>query len=108
MKRTKRRYLAIRWEYGTLNAKELMNALWSSVTKLFGEFGASLASLALIDFDEGMKWAIIRGNLVALGMIKTSIASIISTSNRPIVLNVVAVSGTVKGLSQNFLREKQK
>jgi RNase P/RNase MRP subunit POP5 len=99
LKRVKRRYLALQIESdGIISQKELMDAVWGAVTKLYGECGASLASLSLIDYDVEKRYAVIRVSLVSLNMVRASLASITSVANRDAAVRVLAVSGTIKSL----------
>ena len=99
MKRVKRRYLALQLNSnGVASRKEFIDAVWSAVTKLYGEYGASLTSLALIDYDIEKKTAVIRTSLVTLNLVKASLASITSVANREAAVHVLAVSGTIKAL----------
>ena len=99
MKRVKRRYLALRIESdGIISQKELMDAVWGAVAKLYGECGASLSSLSLIDYDVEKRYAVIRVSLASLSMVRASLASITSVANRDAAVRVLAVSGTIKSL----------
>lgn len=102
MKRIKRRYLALQLECeGLSTERELMDAIWAAVTKLYGEVGASLTGLTLIDFDLERKVAVVRVSLVALGMVRASLATVISIGGREAAVHVLAVSGTLKALYAN-------
>jgi RNase P/RNase MRP subunit POP5 len=79
-----------------------MDAVWSAVTKLYGEYGASLTSLTLIDYNAEKKTAVIRTALATVGMVRTSLASITSVANREAAVHVVAVSGTIKALREKL------
>jgi RNase P/RNase MRP subunit POP5 len=79
-----------------------MDAVWGAVTKLYGEYGASLTGLTLIDYNEEKKTAVIRVALAAVGMVRTSLASILSIANREAAVHVVAVSGTIKSLREKL------
>ena len=99
MKRVKRRYLALQIESdGIISQKELMDAVWGAVTKLYGECGASLTSLSLIDYDVEKRYAVIRVSLASLNMVRASLASITSLASRDAAVRVLAVSGTIKSL----------
>ena len=99
MKRVKRRYLALQVDSdGVPSRKDFMDAIWSAVAKLYGEYGASLTSLALIDYDVEEKKAVIRISLATLDLVRTSLASITSVAAREAAVHILAVSGTIKGL----------
>ena len=99
MKRVKRRYLALQVDSdGLPSQKDFMDVVWSAVTKLYGEYGASLTSLALIDYDAEKKKAVIRTSLATLDLVRTSLASIMSVAGREAAVHILAVSGTIKGL----------
>jgi RNase P/RNase MRP subunit POP5 len=99
LKRTKRRYLAIEIDSPeTIDSKELMDAIWNAITRLQGEYGASRASLVLIEYSQEKKIAIIRAALVAVDMVRAAIASATRTGNKPVALHVLRVSGTLRSL----------
>lgn len=79
-----------------------MDVVWGAISKLYGEFGASLTSLTLIDYDSEKKIAIVRTNLAALNIVKTSIASITSINRVEATVNILAISGTIKALCQKL------
>ena len=102
MKRVKRRYLAVQLECESLpSEREFIDAVWASVTKLYGEVGASTTGLNLINFSLERKIAIIRTSLAALSMVKASLASITSISGKEATVHILAVSGTLKALYSN-------
>jgi RNase P/RNase MRP subunit POP5 len=75
-----------------------MDAVWSAVAKLYGEYGASLTSLALINYDVEKKTAVIRTSLTTVNLVRASLASITSVAGRESAMHVLAVSGTIKAL----------
>jgi RNase P/RNase MRP subunit POP5 len=102
LKRIKRRYLALQLECeGVPAERELMDAIWAAVTKLYGEVGASLTGLTLIDVDVERKVAVVRVSLVALDMVRASLATVTSIAGREAAVHVLAVSGTLKALYAN-------
>lgn len=99
MKRVKRRYLALQLdsEYEP-SQKEFMDAIWGAVTKLYGEHGASLTSLALIHYDAPEKLAVLRTNLEAMNNVRAGLALLTSVAGKEAAVHVLAVSGTIKAL----------
>jgi ribonuclease P/MRP protein subunit POP5 len=99
VKRVKRRYLALQLEMeGLPSEKEFMDAVWGSVTKLYGEVGASRTSLALINLDASCKLAIVRTSLETLDYVRASLATVTSVAGRDVAMHVLGVSGTIKAL----------
>jgi len=100
LKRVKRRYLAVQFDIdGTLSQRDFLDAIWTAVSRLYGEFGASQTGLALIDFSEEDKTAIIRVSLKTLSQVRAAIASITRVAGKDGAIHVVAISGTLKSLS---------
>ena len=103
MKRAKRRYLALQVDSDeAATPKEFIDAVWSAVTKLYGECGASLTGLSLIDYDEEKKTAVIRTALATVDMARTALASITYLAGKETAVHVVVVSGTVKSLYEKI------
>jgi ribonuclease P/MRP protein subunit POP5 len=101
LKRVKRRYLAVQIDFeGALSQLDFLDAVWAAVKRLFGEFGASQTSLALIDFDEESGTSIIRVSLTTLQQVRAAIASITRISGKDAAIHVIAVSGTIKSLRE--------
>jgi ribonuclease P/MRP protein subunit POP5 len=99
LKRVKRRYLALQLECDVVPAeREFIDAVWAAVTKLYGEVGASLTGLALINFDVEHKVAVLRVSLASLSMVRASLAAITSVGGREAAVHVLGVSGTLKAL----------
>jgi RNase P/RNase MRP subunit POP5 len=102
LKRVKRRYLALQLECEGMPAeREFIDAVWAAVTKLYGEVGASLTGLALINFDVERKVAVLRVSLATLSMVRASLAAITSIAGKEAAVHVLAVSGTLKALYAN-------
>ncbi len=79
-----------------------MYAVWDAVVKLYGEYGASLTSLTLIDYDLERKTSILRTSLVTVNMVRASLASITSLAGADAAVHVLAVSGTTKALRKKL------
>jgi len=103
LKAVKRRYLAVAIDsHETVCSRDFMDAVWASVSRLFGEYGASQAGLSLIDFDEGRKLAVVRTGHKTLDMVRTALASVTQIGKKPVALHVLAVSGTIKALHKRL------
>lgn len=99
MKRVKRRYLALQLECDNLpGEREFMDAIWASVSKLYGEVGASLTGLSLINFDGERKIFVVKCLLASLPQVRSSIACVTSVGGVGACVHVLAVSGTLKAL----------
>ena len=102
MKRVKRRYLALQLECeGIPTEREFIDAVWAAVTKLYGEVGASLTGLALIDFDVERNVAVLRVSLAALNILRASLATITSVGGKEAAVQVLGISGTLRALYAN-------
>ena len=83
MKRVKRRYLALQLETETLpSEREFIDAVWASISKLYGEVGASTTGLSLINFDVEQKIAVIRVSLASLSIVRASLPCITSIAGQ--------------------------
>jgi ribonuclease P/MRP protein subunit POP5 len=101
--RQKRRYLALQIDSeGAISRKEFMYALWDAVVKLYGEYGASLTNMTLIDFDLERKSVVIRTSLFTVSMVRASLASITSLAGVEAAVHILAVSGTTKALRKKL------
>jgi ribonuclease P/MRP protein subunit POP5 len=81
-----------------------MDTVWSAVAKLYGEYGASLTSLSLIDYDAENKTGVIRTSLATVNLVRASLASITSMAGKEATVHVLAVSGTIKALREKCKR----
>jgi RNase P/RNase MRP subunit POP5 len=99
LKRVKRRYLALQLDCVSLPGdREFMDAIWASVAKLYGEVGASLTGLSLINFDGERKIFVVKCLLAALPQVRASVACVTSVAGVAASVHVLAVSGTLKAL----------
>jgi RNase P/RNase MRP subunit POP5 len=103
LKRVKRRYLALQIDTdGVPSRKEFMDTVWGAVVKLYGEYGASRTGLKLIDYDAEEKTAVVRTSLATVNLVRASLASITSLAGKETAVHVLAVSGTIKALSEKL------
>jgi len=80
------------------DSRELMDAVWGAVLKIFGEYGASKCGLALIDYKSEEKLAILRVVHTEVETVRAAIALITKIKEKPAALHVLTVSGTIKAL----------
>lgn len=106
LKRTKRRYLALEVDSAeTFEPKEFGDGIWSAITRLYGEHGASQTGLVMIHCDMERRFALIRVTNAASDMVRATLATIIKIGDKPASIHVIAVSGTIKAL-QNRLKQR--
>jgi len=91
---------------GSVESQEFMNAIWSIVTRLYGEYGASQTGLTLINYDGDRNSAVIRCLLSSVDMVRASLASMTRIGNKPSIVHVTAVSGTIRGLHRKIPSSK--
>jgi len=101
--RLRRRYFAIKLETEEkIDKRKVVNAIWNAIYELFGDYGASKAGLATIDYEEEEKLLILRCYHKAIDMVKAAIAFITKIDDKPIAMHVIAVSGTIKALRRKI------
>jgi RNase P/RNase MRP subunit POP5 len=101
LKRVKRRYVLLQIESEVSpTGREVLDAVWAAVTRLYGEVGASQTGLALIEYDEERKKGVVRVWLASLQTVRASIASITCLAGKDAAVHVLAISGTLKSLRE--------
>ena len=99
LKRVKRRYLLVAVDSAVkCSSSEFMDAVWGSVSKLFGELGCSKVGLSLISFDDAGQVAVLRVGLAGAESVRTALACVTKVSGKPAAVHVLKVSGTLKSL----------
>ena len=99
MKRVKRRYLALQIDFdGALCERDFIETVWAAITRLYGEYGASQTGLAMLNFDEEQKTAMIRISLATLQQVRAALVSITRISGKDAAVHVTTISGTIKSL----------
>ncbi|MEM2202501.1 MAG: Rpp14/Pop5 family protein [Candidatus Bathyarchaeia archaeon] len=97
--KVRRRYLALKMESAEkFESRELLDALWNAILRLYGEYGASKIGLTLIDYDEEKGLAIIRVAHTELEKVRAAIATITEINTKPAVVHVLTASGTLRAL----------
>jgi ribonuclease P/MRP protein subunit POP5 len=99
----RRRYLAIKIDgVQGIEERDLKNAIWDTVVRLFGEYGASKTGFVLISYDTVRNYALLRCASTALEAFQASLASLTEIGSRSVAISVLGVSGTLKSLKRKF------
>jgi RNase P/RNase MRP subunit POP5 len=101
--RRRPRYIALKIESeGIFDRRTFLNKVWDSLTRLYGEYGASKAGLVLVNYTPKKGFAILRCNHKALLMVRAATAAITSIDEEHVAVHVLAVSGTLKALRRKI------
>jgi ribonuclease P/MRP protein subunit POP5 len=101
LKREKRRYLALKVvSEQPLDERIVLDGVQASVHRLFGEYGASQASLKMIKYIPEKRQFVIRCSHRMLEKVRAAIASTIEVNGEKATIHVLGVSGTLKALSK--------
>jgi RNase P/RNase MRP subunit POP5 len=79
-----------------------METIWETISRLYGEYGASQTSLSLISFDDKNKSAVLRTGHTTVDIVRTALASITRIRDKPAAVHVLALSGTIKALRKSL------
>jgi ribonuclease P/MRP protein subunit POP5 len=82
----------------SVNKRDVTDAVWNAVLKLFGEYGASQINLALIEYDPEKSCGVMRCSRRTVEMVRASIASVTEINEKSVAIHVLGVSGTLKAL----------
>ena len=83
-----------------LDERVVMDAVQTSILRLFGEYGASQANLKRIKYLPEKQQLVIRCSHTMLDKVRAAIASTIMIDEKPAAIHVIGVSGTLKALSK--------
>ncbi|MEM2102768.1 MAG: Rpp14/Pop5 family protein [Candidatus Bathyarchaeia archaeon] len=100
---TRQRYLAIKIEsMQPIGEKEFKQTLWNTISRLFGEYGASKTGLVVVEYDADKNSATLRCANAATEIVRASLAFMTEIDAKPVAVNVIRVSGTLKSLHKNL------
>lgn len=103
----RRRYLALKIECNQFfDRRDVMDAVWGMVYRLFGELGASKAGLSSVKGFEAEGVMVVRCSHKALDMVRAAVAAVTEINGKAVVIRVVGVSGTLKGLRKRLLKQQ--
>ena len=102
-RRVRRRYIAVKIDSNqTLEKEDVYGAVWKSLLRLFGEYGASQTDLRLIEYDPENGRAVLRCSHEALPLVKASITCVTQIRGRAASIHIQLVSGTIKSLRRKL------
>ena len=83
-----------------LTEKEVIQAIWTSFTRLFGEYDAYKTGLWMINFDPTNRWGILRCNNITDKKLIASLAFIRNIKNKNVIFHTIKSSGTIKKIKK--------
>jgi len=99
----RRRYIAVKIDAAqTIKKEEVYNAIWNSILRLFGEYGASQTDLRLVDYDPENRQAVLRCSHKSLPIVKASISCVTRVGNNAAAIHIQLISGTLKSLRRKI------
>jgi len=102
----RRRYIAVKIDSDqTLEKEDVYSAVWKSLLRLFGEYGASRADLRLVEYDSENRQAVLRCSHEALPLVKASIPCVTRIGGRTASIHIKLVSGTIKSLRRKLAEQ---
>ena len=106
IKREKKRYLSLKIETNQMfDEHTVLDAIYASLLRLFGEVGASKANIKLIESFPEKNQLIIRCSHLMLEKVRASITSITEINKKETAIHVLDVSGTLKALSKKIKKK---
>lgn len=104
VKLIRKRYLAIKvFGEGDFSRRSLDIAVWKHMLRLYGKSEAVKSGFRIISYDQTKGMIIVKCSHRAVDMIKLSLASLVEIEGKPINLQVIGVSGTIRALRRKFL-----
>lgn len=106
MKLYRNRYIAFKViSESVFSASEIIHCIWRMLLSLFGEVGGSRTNFWLIDYSEN-GCGILRCTHKSVDIMKSVLAAIYELNGSPLIIHVLGVSGTVRGV-RRFFQENQ-
>jgi RNase P/RNase MRP subunit POP5 len=106
IKREKRRYLSLKIETNqTFNEQAILDSVYASLHRLFGEVGTSKANIKLIESYPEKNQLIIRCSHLMLEKVRAATTSIVEINKKMTAIHVLDVSGTLKALSKKIKKK---
>ena len=101
--RERNRYIAFEVSSeAALDRKPVVDAVWSSLLRLFGEVGAAKTSLWVMDWEKTKNKGIIKVNHKSLQTMRQSMAQVREIDGKKASINTLTTSGTLKGARERL------
>ncbi|AMM54698.1 ribonuclease P protein component 2 [Pyrococcus kukulkanii] len=84
---------------------DIKEMIWSTILRVLGEVGTSMAKPWLIKFDEKSQTGILRCDRNYVEHVRFSLALIVEFKGRKVLVRTLGVSGTIRRLKRKFLSE---
>lgn len=86
---------------------DVVKALWASVLRFLGEYGASKTSFWVMEWDEEKQNGIIKVNNKCVDEVRSALTLLKEINNVSVIYHTLGVSGTVKKTRKKFLSKKE-
>ncbi len=80
----------------TPGRKDVVDSIWATVLRLYGEVGASRTSMWVMDYDRKKKKGVVKVNHGGVETVRSAIAAADGVGGGKAVFNVLKVAGTLK------------
>ncbi|MEM2960350.1 MAG: Rpp14/Pop5 family protein [Candidatus Bathyarchaeia archaeon] len=103
LEKARRRYILVKINGDKpVQEKDFQSTLWSSIIRLFGEYGASLTNISLIDYNINKRYVIVCCSHRELPMVRAALATITRIGEEEATAHVLLVSGTLRALRRRM------
>jgi RNase P/RNase MRP subunit POP5 len=102
LKLYRNRYLAFKIiSESVFSADDIVHCIWRTLLSLFGEVGGSRTNFWLIEYSESGH-GILRCTHTSVDIMKSVLATVIELKGFALIIDVLGVSGTIKGVRRFF------
>lgn len=107
MKLYRNRYIAFKIiSDAVFSLDDIVHCFWRVLLSLFGEVGGSRTNFWLIEYTSETGNGILRCTHTSVDIMKSVLATITELKDFPLIINVLGISGTIKGV-RRFFQNKQ-
>ncbi|MFH1055843.1 MAG: Rpp14/Pop5 family protein [Candidatus Altiarchaeota archaeon] len=101
--RERNRYLVFEaMSDNALERKDVVDAVWSSLLRLYGEVGAAKTSLWVMDWDAKKKMGILKVNHKSVDTMRSAATMVKEINGKRTSVNILRVTGTLRKARQNL------